>query len=68
MKVHGCLLQQIFSVSIYQGVVAIPEKYKKHVKLFRKAEANEYSLNKEQTSYDDLLETLMLSCKMYKMN
>jgi len=68
MKVHGCLLQQIFSVSIYQRVVAIPEKYKKHVKLFRKAEANEYSLNKEQTSYDDLLETLMLSCKMYKMN
>jgi len=68
MKVHGCLLQQIFSVSIYEGVVAISEKYKKHVKLFRKAEANEYSLNKEQTSYDDLLETLMLSCKMYKMN
>ena len=68
MKVHGWLLQQIFSVSINEGVVAIPEKYKKHVKLFRKAEANEYSLNKEQTSYDDLLETLMLSYNMYKMN
>ena len=62
------MLQQILSVSINEGVAAIPEKYKKHDKSLRKAEANEYSLNKEQTSYNDLLETLMLSCKMYKMN
>jgi hypothetical protein len=68
MKIHRCLLLQILSVSINEGVAAIPEKYKKHVKLLRKAEANEYSLNKEQNSYNDLLETLMLSCKMYKMN
>jgi hypothetical protein len=42
-------------VSINEGLVAIPEKYEKHVKLLRKAKANEYSLNKEQTSYTGCL-------------
>jgi hypothetical protein len=64
MKIHGSMLQQILSVSINEGVAEISEKYKKHDKSLRKAEANEYSLNKEQTSYNDLLETLMPSCKM----
>jgi hypothetical protein len=37
------------------------EKYEKLIITLRTAQANEYSLDKEQTSYDDLLHALMLS-------
>jgi len=30
--------------------------------------AHEYSLDKEQTNYNDSLDALRLACKMYKMN
>jgi hypothetical protein len=33
----------------------------------RTAYAKEYSLDKEQTSYNDSLDALRLACKMYKM-
>jgi hypothetical protein len=68
MKIHGCLFQFIFSVSINEVLVAIPEKYEKQVKLLRKANANEYSLNKEQTSYNDLLDAQRLRLKGFNIN
>jgi hypothetical protein len=43
--------------------LAIPEKYEKVIISLRTAQANEYSLDKEQTSYDDLLDALRLSLK-----
>jgi hypothetical protein len=36
-------------------VKLIPEKYEKLIISLRTAQAKEYSLDKEQTSYDDLL-------------
>ena len=48
--------------------LAIPKEYDKLIISLRTAYANEYSLDKEQTSYSDSLDALRLACKMYKMN
>ncbi|MGI8719967.1 MAG: hypothetical protein ACR2KF_05540 [Nitrososphaeraceae archaeon] len=45
---------------INEGLLAIPEKYEKLIISLRTAQAIEYSLDKEQTSYDDLLDSLRL--------
>jgi hypothetical protein len=45
---------------------AVPEKYEKLIVSLRTAQAKEYSLDKEQTSYDDLLDALRLSLKGYQ--
>jgi hypothetical protein len=45
--------------------LAIPEKYEKLIISLRTAQANEYSLDKDQTSYNDLLDALRLSLKGY---
>jgi len=47
-------------VVVSKGYVAIPEKYDKLITSLRTAWALELSLNKEQTSYDDLLDALRL--------
>ena len=44
--------------------LAIPEQFDKLIISFRTAYAKEYSLDKEQTSYDDSLDALRLACKM----
>ena len=48
---------------INKEYLAIPEKYDKLIVSLRTAQAKEYSLDKEQTSYDDLLDGLRLSLK-----
>ena len=40
-------------------------KFDKLIISLRTAYANEYSLDKEETSYSDSLDALSLSCKMY---
>jgi hypothetical protein len=52
---------------INKEYLAIPpgEKYDELIISPRTAYANEYSLDKEQTSYSDSLDALRLSCKMY---
>ena len=50
---------------INEGYLAIPEKFEKLIISLRTAQAKEYSLDKEQTSYDDLLDALRLSLKGY---
>jgi hypothetical protein len=40
---------------INEGYLAIPEKYEKLIISLRTAQAKEYSLDKDQTSYDDLM-------------
>jgi hypothetical protein len=53
---------------INKEYLAIPEKYDKLIVSLRTAQAKEYSLDKEQTSYDDLLDSLRLSLKGYSVN
>lgn len=52
---------------INEGLLAIPEEYEKLIISLRTAQAKEYSLDKEQTSYDDLLDGLKLSLKGYNI-
>ena len=52
---------------INEGYLAIPEQYEKLIISLRTAQAKEYSLKKEQTSYDDLLDALRLSLKGYNI-
>ena len=46
---------------VNKGYLAIPKQYEKLNTSLRTAYAREYSLDKEQTSYDDLLDALRLS-------
>jgi hypothetical protein len=52
---------------INKEYLAIPEKFDKLLISLKTAVAKEYSLDKEQTFYDDLLDALRLSLKGYKM-
>ena len=54
-------------VMITKGYLAIPAKYDKLIICLRTAWAREYSLDKEQTSYNDLLDALRLSLKGYNI-
>lgn len=64
---HKQMLAQLHML-IDKEYLAIPEKFDKLIVSLRTAYANEYSLDKEQTSYDDLLDGLRLACKMFKLN
>ena len=52
---------------VSKGYLAIPSKFEKLITLLRTAYATEYSLDKEQTSYDDSLDALRLSLKAYQI-
>jgi hypothetical protein len=47
--------------------LAVLEKHDKLISSLRTAQANEYTLDKEQTSYDDLLDALRSSLKGYQI-
>ena len=47
--------------------LAVVEKFDKLIVGLRTAWAKEYSLDKEQTSYDDLIDALRLSLRGYKI-
>jgi hypothetical protein len=47
--------------------LAIPVEYEKLNISLRTAQAKEYTLDKEQTSHDDLLDALRLSLKGYQI-
>lgn len=51
-------------ILINKVYLAIPKEWDKLIISLRTAYANEYSLDREQTSYSDTL-ALRLSCKMY---
>jgi hypothetical protein len=63
---HKSMLSHLHMM-INKGYLAIPEKYDKLIVSLRTAQAKEYSLDKEQTSYDDLLDALRLSLKGYNI-
>jgi hypothetical protein len=52
---------------ITKGFLAIEPKYDKLITSLRTAWANELTLDKDQTSYDDLLDALRLSLKGYSI-
>lgn len=54
-------------LAVNEGYLAIPDKYEKLMIWLRTASAKAYSLDKEQTSYDDLLDWLRLSLKGYQI-
>jgi hypothetical protein len=61
---HKQMLSHLY-LMINKGYLAIPEKYDKLIVSLRTAQ---YSPDKEQTSYDDLLDGLRLSLKAYSIN
>jgi hypothetical protein len=48
--------------------IAIPDKFDKLIVSLKTAVVNEYTLDKEATSYDDLLDACRLSLKAYNIN
>jgi hypothetical protein len=54
-------------VMVNKNYLAIPKEHEKLITSLRTAYAREYSLDKEQTSYDDSLDALRLSLKGYNI-
>ena len=63
---HKNMLSNL-NVVVSNGYLAIDTKYDKLLTSLRTAYANELSLDKEQTSYNDLLDALRLSLKGYNI-
>jgi hypothetical protein len=49
-----------------KGLIAIDKRFEKLLTALRTAVAEEYKLQKDQTSYDDVLDAFMLSLQYYK--
>ena len=64
---HKQMLAHV-AMLVSKEYLCIPKEYDKLIISLRTAYANEYSLDKEQTSYSDSIDALRLACKMYKMN
>jgi hypothetical protein len=67
MTDHKTILSHLH-IMVSKGYLAIPQKHDKLITSLRTVYANELSLDKEQTSYDDLLDALRLSLKSYNIN
>jgi hypothetical protein len=52
---------------VTKGYLSIPSKYDKLITSLRTAWVKELSLDKEQTVYDDLLDSLRLGMKGYSI-
>ena len=66
MTEHKQMLSHLH-VMVNKGYLAIPEKYDRLITSLRTAWAEELTLDKQQTSYDDLLDALRLSLKGYNI-
>jgi hypothetical protein len=67
MTDHKTILSHLH-IMVSKGYLAIPptKEYDKLIISLRTAQARAYSLDKDQTSYDDLLDALRLSLKGLK--
>jgi hypothetical protein len=63
---HKQMLTHLYLL-VNKEYLAIPKEYDKLILSLRTAIANEYTLDKEQTSHDDLLDALRLSLKVYNI-
>ena len=64
MKLEENMLSNLHAV-VTKRYLAIPEKYSELLTSLRTAYATELDLDKKQTSYDDLLDSLRLALKAY---
>jgi hypothetical protein len=64
MTDHKTILSHLY-IMASKGYLAIPAKFDKLIISLRTAYAKEYSLDKEQTNYDDSLDALRLGLKAY---
>ena len=55
------------SMLVSKEYLCIPKQFDKMEIALRTAYADEYSLNKDRSSYNDLTDSLRLACKQYKM-
>jgi len=62
---HKFLLQNLYNL-ISDNYVCIPQSMEKVIISLKSAVANEYSLDKSQSSYNDTLDALRLSMRPYK--
>jgi hypothetical protein len=63
---HKQMLSHL-AMLVSKDYLAIPKEFDRLIISLRTAWANEYSLDKEQTSFSDSIDALRLACKMYKM-
>jgi hypothetical protein len=63
---HKELLSHLH-VMVSKGYLGIPQKHDNLITSLRTAYAKELTLDKEETSYDDLLDALRLSLKGYSI-
>jgi len=66
MTDHKQMLSHLH-LMVSKGYLSIPKEHDKLITSLRTAYANELSLDKSQTSYDDLLDALRLSLKGYQI-
>jgi hypothetical protein len=52
---------------MYKGFIGIPDDHEDLLTSLRTAQASQYSLDKDQTSHNDLLDALRLSLKGYNL-
>jgi hypothetical protein len=64
---HKQMLSHIH-VTVSEKYLVIPEEHDKLIISLRRAYAKDLTLDKEQTSYDDLLDALRLSLKGYNIS
>jgi len=62
---HKALLSHLYQ-KFNKPMVAVPRKFDKLEIALRSAQATEYSLDKDETSYDDLLDALRLAIWGYR--
>jgi hypothetical protein len=65
VQVHKFLLQNLYNL-ISDNYICIPQSMEKVIISLKSAVANEYSLDKTQSSYNDTLDALRLSMRPFK--
>lgn len=63
---HKNMLSHLYSL-VNKGYLCIPSKFDKLIISLRTAQANDLSLDKEATSYDDIFDSLRLALRCYRM-
>ena len=65
-KDHKNMLSKLY-LFLNKGYIAIPKEHENLITSFRTAKATEYSLDKQQTSFNDLLDACRLSLYGYRI-
>ncbi len=65
-KEHKNMLSHLYSL-VNKEYLAIPGKYDKMIISLRTAQATDLSLDKDATSYDDILDAMRLALRCYRM-